>query len=140
MNTIFLGLIALAFTAGVIILIVVLIELRGAIKGLKELVQTTDKSLKPTMAELQMTLKSIRNVTDNVNEVAEDVRIFTDSIKEVSESVRTVSENVREVSAMVGDVSSLAKVEVSSVKAGIRAGVYAFLKSLSGQTRGRLKE
>ena len=70
MNTIFWGLIALAFTAGVVILIVVLIELRGAIKGLKELVQTTDKSLKPAMTELQMTLKSIRNVTDNINEVA----------------------------------------------------------------------
>lgn len=140
MNTIFLGLIALAFTAGVIILIIVMIELRGAIKELKELVRTTEGSIKPTLTELQGTLRSVRNFTDNVNEVAEDVRIFSDSIKEVSESVRTVSQNVREVSAMVGGVSSLARVEVSSVKAGVRAGIFAFLKSLSGQTRGGLKE
>lgn len=140
MNTIFLGLIALAFTAGVIILIVVLIDLRGAIKELKELIQTTERSVKPTLTELQLTLKSIRNVTDNVNEVAEDVRIFSDSIKGVGEDVRAVSESVRDVGAVVGDVSSLARVEVSSVKAGIRAGVYAFLKSLSGQTRGKPKE
>ncbi|MBM4323262.1 MAG: DUF948 domain-containing protein [Deltaproteobacteria bacterium] len=140
MNTIFLGLIVLAFTAGVIIFIVVMIELKGAIKELKELIRTTEGSLKPTLTELQGTLRSVRELTDNVNEVAEDVRTFSDSIKEVGEGVRTVSEGVKDVSAMVGDVSSLARIEVSSVKAGVRAGIFAFLKSLSGQTRGKLNE
>ncbi|MBM4324865.1 MAG: DUF948 domain-containing protein, partial [Deltaproteobacteria bacterium] len=74
MNTILLGLIALAFTAGVIIFIVVMIELKRTIKELKELIRTTEGSLKPALTELQGTLRSVRELTDNVNEVAEDVR------------------------------------------------------------------
>ena len=135
MNTIFFGLIVLAFIAGTVIFIVVMIELKNAIKELKELIRTTEKSMKPTLTELQGALKSLRDFTDNINEVAEDVRDFSDSISGVSESVRIAGENVRRVSAIVGDVSSLAKAEVSGLKAGVRAGFQVFFKDLLKQNR-----
>lgn len=130
MNTIFLGLITLAFIAGVIIFISVMIELKVAIKELKELIQTTERTIKPTLIEFQETLRSLRYFTDNINEVTEDVRSFSGSIKEVGESVRIANKNVRYLTALFGDIGSLARAEISGVKAGIGAGLQSFFKCL----------
>lgn len=130
MSTIFFGLITLAFIAGVIIFILVMIELKGSIKELRELIRTTERTIKPTLIELQETLKSLRYFTDNINEVTEDVRVFSGSIKEVGESVRIANENVRHLSSLLGNIGSLARAELSGVKAGIGAGFQSLLKSL----------
>ncbi len=130
MNTILLGGITLAFIAGVIIFIVVMMELKGAIKELKELIRTTERSIKPTLVELQETLRSVRDFTDNINEVAEDVRDFTGSIREVGESIRSVNANVREVSALLETLHSIGRAEISGLRAGIGAGFRSITKNL----------
>jgi uncharacterized protein YoxC len=130
MSNFFLGLIALAFVVGVIIFIIVMIELRGAIKGLKELVGTTEKSIKPTVLELQHTLRSIRILTDNVTNVTEDIKVFSDSVREIGESVKDVSGNVKQVSGFVENITSSTVGEVSGLKAGIKAGLGVFFKNL----------
>jgi uncharacterized protein YoxC len=133
MNTLLLGVIALAFLVGVIIFIIIMFELRGAIKELKDLIGTTERSMKPTFVELQETLKSIRNFVDNINEVTEDVRVFSDSVKEVGEGVKSVSENVKHVSTLVENMTASTMAEASGIKAGIKAGLFAILKNLFKQ-------
>lgn len=140
MNTIFFGLIVLACIAGTVVFIVVMIELKHAIKELKELIRTTERSMKPTLTELQETLKSFRDFTDNLNEVAEDARDFSDSLKGVSEGVRVASNHVKRVSGLVGDISSLARAEVSGIKAGVRTGLQVFLEDLFKRSRNPSNE
>jgi uncharacterized protein YoxC len=130
MSNLFWGLITLSVVVGVIFFIIVMIELRGAIKGLKELVGTTEKSIKPTVMELQHTLQSIRILTDNVTTVTEDIKGFSDSVREVGEGVKRVSENVKQVSGVVENITSSTLGEVSGLKAGIRVGLGVFFKNL----------
>ena len=133
MNTFFLSIITLAFLVGVIIFIIIMFELRGAIKELKKLIGTTERSMKPTFIELQETLKSTRNFIDNINEVTEDVRVFSGSVKEVGEGVKSVSENVKRVSTLAENLTYLTMAEVSGLKAGVKAGLFAILKNLFKQ-------
>jgi len=130
MNTVFLGLITLAFIVAVVIFIIVFLELRGAIKGLKELVGTTERSIRPTLAELQETLKRVRIFTDNVNDAAENAKVFSDSLRGVGESVKSLSENVKRVSRFVEEITSSTVVEASSLKAGVKAGLRGFIKNI----------
>ncbi len=139
MNTIFLGVGTLAFLAGVIIFIVVMIELKKTIKGLKELIQTTERSIKPTLIELQETLRSFRYFTDNMNETAENIRDFTGSIREVGESIRNVNENVKQVNALIGSLQTMGKAEISGIKAGIGAGLRSIARNLVRGEPGHTK-
>lgn len=133
MNTLFLGLMTLAFLAGVIIFIVVMVELKGAIKGFKELIQTTERSVKPTLIELQETLRSFRYLTDNMNDTAENIRDFSGSIREVGESIRSINENVKQVNALIETFHLMGKAEISGIKAGLGAGIRSFVKHLVKQ-------
>ena len=126
MNTVLLGLITAAVVAAGVVFMVVMFELRTAVRALKDLIKTTECScapLKPTLEELQMTLKSVRDMTDNINGVAGDVRELSGSIKDVGEKVRHVSE-------LVDDVTSLTVGRVSGLKAGINAAIEVLLKNL----------
>jgi len=133
MNTFFLGLIAIAFVAFVIIFIIVMVELKGAIKGLKELIGTTERTMKPTLIELQETMKSVRNFIDNVNDVTEDIRVFSGSLKEVGEGVKSVSEQVESMNSWVGHLASSTVAEASGLRAGFKAGVLSVLRNLFKQ-------
>ncbi|MCL5024643.1 MAG: DUF948 domain-containing protein [Nitrospirae bacterium] len=123
MDSVFLGLITLAFIGAVIVFIYVMVELRGAARALKEFLKTTEDTIKPTLEELQETLKSVRKVTDNVSGVTEDVRVL-------SSSVRDVGANVKQVSDFLEDVTSLAVVRVGGLKAGVSAALEVLLKNL----------
>ena len=130
MNTIFLGVITLASVVAVVIFIVVMVELRGAIKRLKELVRTTESSLKPTLVELQQTLKSVRTLADNITNVTEDFQVFSDSVRGVGANVKNVSDHVERLSEFVGNITSTTVAEASGLKAGIRTGFLVFFKNL----------
>jgi uncharacterized protein YoxC len=123
MSNILLGLITLSCVAAVAVIIFVMIELRGAIRALKEFIKTTEDSLKPTLEELQQTLRSVRNVTDNVTGVTEDVKVL-------SSSVRDVGVNVKHVSELVEGVTSSAVIKVSGLRAGINAATEILLKNI----------
>lgn len=123
MSNILLGLITLSCIVAVVVIIFVMIELRGTLRGLREFIKTTEGSLKPTLEELQQTLRSLRNVTDNVTEVTEDVRVL-------SSSVRDVGENVKRVSEFVEDVTASASIKASGLRAGINAATTVLLKSI----------
>lgn len=123
MNTVFWAFITFSFMAAVGVFIFVMIELRGATRGLREFLKTTENSLKPTLEELQQTLKSMRNVTENVTDVTED-------IKELSGSVRDVGKNVRQVSELIGGVTSSTAIKVCGLRAGINAGLDVLLRNL----------
>jgi uncharacterized protein YoxC len=130
MNNFFLGLIILAIIVVVIIFIWVMVELRKAIRALKELVNTTENSFKPTLAELQETLKSVRNVADNVTGVTGDMKVLSGALKNVGKSVNHVAGDVEHVANLVDGITSSAAREASGLKAGIKAGALVLLKNL----------
>ena len=130
MSNLFWGLITLAIIVTVIIFICVMLELRKAIKALKELVNTTENSLKPTVAELQETLRSVKVLADSTTEITEDMKIFSGALKDAGKSVKHVSGDVERVVNLVEGITSLASLETSSLKAGIKAGLWVLSKSL----------
>ena len=130
MSNFFFGLILFAIIVAVIIFIWVMLELRNAIRALKELVNTTENSLKPTVAELQETLKSFRNVADNATVVSGDIKVLSGALKDVGENVKSVSGDIKRVKDFVNGITSSAVVEASGLKAGIKAGVWYFLRNL----------
>ncbi len=130
MSNLFWGLITLVIIVAVIIFIWVMLELRKAIKALKEFVNTTENSLKPTVAELQETLKSVKVLADSTMEITEDMKTFSGALKDAGKSVKHVSGDVERVVNLVEGITSLASLETSSLKAGIKAGLWVLSKSL----------
>jgi methyl-accepting chemotaxis protein len=130
MSNFFLGLITFAIIVAVTIFIWVMLELRKAIRALKELVNTTENSLKPTVAELQETLKSVRNVADNATVVSGDVRVLSGALRDVGENVKSVSGDMKHLTDFVDGITSSVVVETSGLKAGVKAGTWYFLKNL----------
>jgi len=130
MDNIFWGLLAVSVIVAVIIFIYVMLDLRKTIRALKELVNTTENSLKPTVAELQETLKSVRNVANNVTAVSEDMKILSGALRDVGENVKRVSEDMKHLVNFVDGMTSSAVVEASGLKAGVKAGFWFFLKNL----------
>ena len=129
MNNLFWGLITLAVIVTLGVLIAVLFELKSATRSLRELLKTTDCSVKPTLDELQNTLRSVRNVTDNITAVTEDVKVL-------SGSVRNVGENVKHVTEFVDGVTSSAGIRVSGLRAGVRAAAEVLVRNfLTGKSR-----
>lgn len=131
MNNLFFGLITVAFIIGVIIFIYVMLDLRKTIRALKELVNTTENSLKPTVAELQETLKSVRNVAENATAITTDIKVLSGALKDVGENVKRVSRDIKHMVDFVDGITSSAAVEASSLKAGAKAGFWFLLKNLS---------
>jgi len=129
-NNLFLGLITAAVIVAVIIFVYVMLDLRKTIRALKELVSTTENSLKPTVAELQEALKSVRNVANNVTAVSEDMKILSGALRDVGENVKRVSAEVEHLASFVDGITSSAVVEASGLKAGVKAGFWFFLKNL----------
>jgi uncharacterized protein YoxC len=127
------GLITVAIIVTVIIFIFVMLELRKTIRALKELVNTTENSLKPTVAELQETLKVVRKVADNVTVLSEDMKILSGSLRDIGENVMRVSRDIGHVVNFVDGITSSAAVEASGLKAGIKAGLWYFAKNLLKQ-------
>ncbi len=131
MNTVLWSLMTLAAIAAVVVFTLVMLEVRTAVRSLKELIKTVDSScapIKPAIEELQLTLQSVRNVTDNVNGVAEDVR-------ELSSSIRDVGEKVKYVTDIVGGVTSVTTGRVSALRSGINAAIEVVMRSIFGRNR-----
>jgi uncharacterized protein YoxC len=133
MNNLFLGIITVAVIVAAIIFIYVMVELRKTIHALRELVNTMENSLKPTIVELQGTLKSVKHVANNVTTVSEDVKILSGSLREVGENVKRVSRDIGHVVDFVDGITSSATVEASGLKAGIKAGLWYLVKNLTKQ-------
>jgi uncharacterized protein YoxC len=115
MTTILLSIITLACVVLVIVLIYVLLELRQATRKLEQFITTSETSLKPTFDELPGTIRSIRHIAENIATV-------TDDIQTLSGSVREVGENIRLTSGYIEEIASSSSVQVSGLRAGIRAG------------------
>ena len=130
MSNLMMGLIIVATIVTVSILIYVMLELRQSIQALKELVKTTENSLKPTVAELQETLKTVRNVANNVTAVSEDMKILSGALRDVGENVKHVSGDMKRLVNFVDEMTSSTVAEASGLKAGVKAGFWYFLKNL----------
>jgi predicted PurR-regulated permease PerM len=130
MSNLFMGLITLAIVVGVIIFIFVMIELKKAIGALRELVKTTDNSLKPTVIGLQETLKSVRNVAENTTAITGDMKLLSGALKDLGENMKHVSGDVKHLVGFVDGMTQSALVEASGIKAGVKAGFGFFLKNL----------
>jgi uncharacterized protein YoxC len=115
MTTLLLSIITLACVVLVIVLIYVLLELRQATQKLEQFITTSETSLKPTFDELPVTIRSIRHIAENIATV-------TDDVKTLSGSVREVGENIRLTSGYIEEIASSSSVQVSGLRAGIRAG------------------
>jgi uncharacterized protein YoxC len=123
MTTLLLSIITLACVVLVIVLIYVLLELRQATQKLEQFITTSETSLKPTFDELPGTIRSIRYIAENIATV-------TDDVKTLSGSVREVGENIRLTSGYIEEVASSSSVQVSGLRAGIRAGFNVLVNNL----------
>jgi uncharacterized protein YoxC len=123
MTTLLLSIITLACVVLVIVLIYVLLELRQATKKLEQFITTSETSLKPTLDELPVTIRSIRHIAENIATV-------TDDVKTLSGSVREVGENIRLTSGYIEEIASSSSVQVSGLRAGIRAGFNVLVNNL----------
>lgn len=123
MNNLFFGLITLAVLVLTGFIIYIILELKKTIDLVKVSMESVEKTLIPTVEELHLTFKSVRKITD-------DVGIVTENVKGLSGSIREISENVKQVSEAVGTITKSSVVQVSGVKAGIRAGFGYFIKNL----------
>jgi archaellum component FlaC len=85
--------------------------------------ESIERVIIPTVEELQMTLKSVRKITD-------DVGVVTEEVKGLSGSIREIRENVKCVSEAVSAITKNSVVQVSGVKAGVKAGFEYFIKNL----------
>ncbi|HET6515174.1 MAG TPA: hypothetical protein VFG09_08440 [Thermodesulfovibrionales bacterium] len=119
MNTLFWGLITLCIIAAVAVLIIVMIELRGAVRSLNEVMKT----VKPTLEELQLNLRSVRSITDNITTVTEDVKVLSGSVKDVGLTVK-------QINALVSGVTVSTAATASGVRAGVKAAAQVLLKDL----------
>ena len=122
MNTVLLGIIALAVVLLVVYFIYLVTGIKKTLNTVNEFIVTTESSLKPTLEEVQVTLQSIRKVTD-------DVGIVTDDIKDMSGSVKRIGENIEEVSRAVKQTAATSLSETRGIKAGIKAGVGYFIRN-----------
>jgi uncharacterized protein YoxC len=123
MTTLLLSIITLTCVVLVIVLIYVLLELRQATKKLEQFITTSETSLKPTLDELPVTIRSIRHIAENIATV-------TDDVKTLSGSVREVGENIRLTSGYIEEIASSSSVQVSGLRAGIRAGFNVLVNNL----------
>jgi len=123
MTTLLLSVITLACVVLVVVLVYVLLELRQATRKLEQFIGMSESSLKPTLDELPETIRSIRNIAENIAAVADDV-------KTLSGSVREVGENIRLTSGYIEEIASSSSVQVSGLRAGIRAGFNVLVNNL----------
>jgi len=132
MTQAYLIIITISVVVATIFFILVLIELRTAIrslrKELKEFLDLTENSLKPTLEEFQSYLKVARRMTENADVITEDIRVFSGSVKEIGENVRSVSRTMRYISIVVEKQGALAAVKISGLQAGIKAASQVLLK------------
>jgi uncharacterized protein YoxC len=129
MNQIWVGLIALAVVVLAGFIISLIIELKKTAYSLREFLTTTEKSIKPTLEELQVTLKSMRNISDDINDVTADIKTF-------SGSVRDVGKNINNLSNLIEDVASSATVKASGLKVGISTALGVLLNNLFSKKGG----
>ena len=122
MNYMFFGLITLAVLVLTGFIIYIILELKRTIDSVKLSMESIEKILIPTVEELQMTFKSVRKITDDVGVVTEDV-------KGLSGSIREISANVKQVSEAVSTITKTSAVQVTGLKAGVRAGFGYFIKN-----------
>jgi hypothetical protein len=122
-TTFLLSIITLSCVVLVIVLIYVLLELRVATRKLEQFITTSEISLKPTFEELPGTIRSIRHIAENIATV-------TDDVKTLSGSVREVGENIRLTSGYIEGIAASSSVQVSGLKAGIRAGLNVLVNNL----------
>ncbi|MBP1746524.1 MAG: hypothetical protein H6Q54_1139 [Deltaproteobacteria bacterium] len=123
MTTLLLSIITLACVVLVFVLIYVLLELRQATRKLEQFITTSETSLKPTFDELPGTIRSIRHIAENIATV-------TDDVQTLSGSVREVGENIRLTSGYIEEIASSSSVQVSGLRAGIRAGFNVLVNNL----------
>jgi len=68
-------------------------------------------------------------VADNVTVLSEDMKILSGSLRDVGENVMRISRDVGHVVDFVDGITSSAATEASSLKAGIKAGLWHFAKN-----------
>jgi len=123
MNSLFIGLITLAVLVLTGFIIYLILELKKTINSVKLSMESIERVIIPTVEELQMTLKSVRKITD-------DVGVVTEEVKGLSGSIREIRENVQYVSEAVSAITKNSVVQVSGVKAGVKAAFEYFIKNL----------
>jgi uncharacterized protein YoxC len=133
MSEVYFGVITLSIVVSTVFFILVLIELRTAIKALKDFLRVTESTLKPTLEEFREYLKVAKDVTEDVSTVTEDIKVLSGSVREIGENARNVSRVMRYVGYLIDEQGSIAAMKVSALRAGIKAATQIVIKSLSGK-------
>lgn len=130
MSPVFEGIIAFSVLAAVIAFIWVIVDLKSAIRDIRQVVEAAETTLQTTTRELNETLKVMKNLMQDIN-------VVTDNAKEVSAAARMIGGNVLKITADVRDTVELVKgipatasAQFAAVKAGIQTGAVVFLKNL----------
>ena len=122
--------IGLAVIAGIVLFAIGIIELRSVARALKDFIETAERSLNPTLEQMQETLSSMKKVSDHMMIVTEDVKVLSGSAREIGQNMRRLSENMRSLANVAEYIRSTATTEVSGLRAGCRVAFQVFLKSL----------
>jgi uncharacterized protein YoxC len=121
MSSFYAGLITLAVLVVAVFFILVMVELRHAIRALEAFLKTVELTVNPTLEELRKNLQSTRTMTENISILTEDVKVFSGSLREMGENANRVSRTVRSIASLMDEQTFAATMKVSAVKAGVRA-------------------
>jgi uncharacterized protein YoxC len=129
MNSFYAGLITLAVLVVAVFFILVMVELRHAIRALEAFLKTVELTLNPTLEELRKNLQSTRTMTDNMSILTEDIKVFSGSLREVGENANQISRTVRSIASLMDGQTFAATMKFSAFKAGVRAASEILLKN-----------
>lgn len=121
MNSLFFGIIAIAFAAVAVVIIHFLIETKKTIAAIKESILAIEEAVKPSLVELPKTLASIRTVADNAGDITDDIKVLSGSVREFGENITNISRSVDRITANTAG-------QISGLKAGINAALSVISK------------
>jgi uncharacterized protein YoxC len=130
LNTLFLGVTTLGIVVLVVALILLLLELRKALRAARPFVETVEKSLPAAIEEANLALKSLKDATDGAIRIMSDVREVSGAARAVGENVKRASDNVKRLSDNLESITSSFSGKVSGIRAGVAAALSVIQRGL----------
>ncbi len=110
--------------------IVYLVDLRRTSVALRQFILRTEENLNPALAELRLTLQDIRKVTKDLSALSERLRAAAGTIITIEKTIQGLYAYYRE------GFAETANTNIAALKAGVKAGVANFIKSMKSKKEG----
>lgn len=140
MEIFFYGVIALVVVAVGVVFIYVMMEFKATLRLLRDFIKSIEERLNPLIEESSRTLESLRLVVDDIKGMTEDAKPFSKQAMELARALEDAKVFIRRGSdfakglkvlgLFVTSISRLTTVQVSAVRAGIKAAFDGLKKGL----------